>query len=214
MISNRLEEARYLGEALLWCGRPGDALDLVLEVLQRALPMEATMGFGAPLVVVARAAADLGEGQSDDVRAARAEQLRGLRDGAYRDPFAERPGIAAGAAEAAAWAAELARLTGTATVEHWTRAASAWDGIGRPHDAAYSRWRGAQVALDQGQGTVAARLLRRAATDARENVPLTAAIAASRLTRRTPVKASQSGQEGGIWDGRSRVRARAEGGRP
>ena len=54
LISNRLEEARFLGEALLWCGRPGDALDLLLEVLHRALATDAAMACGAPLVVAAR----------------------------------------------------------------------------------------------------------------------------------------------------------------
>jgi tetratricopeptide (TPR) repeat protein len=177
MIMNRMEEARHLGEALLWCDRPEAALHLLLDVLDQALPLDATTGCGAALVVAARAAADLGEGQGDGPRLARAEQLQGLLDGAARYPFTERPGVSTAGAEAAAWAAELARLTGTATVGHWTRASHAWDGLGRPHDAAYSRWRGAQVALATGQGTVAARLLRRAATDARENVPLTAAIA-------------------------------------
>jgi hypothetical protein len=75
--------------------------------------------------------------------------------------------------------AVLARLRGTAAVEHWTRAAADWDGAQRPHDAAYCQWRGAQVAMAQGQGTIAARLLRRAALNAREHVPLSAAIAAT-----------------------------------
>ena len=39
--------------------------------------------------------------------------------------------------------------------------------------------RAARVALAQGQGTVAARVLKRAARDAREHVPLSAAIAAT-----------------------------------
>ena len=50
----------------------------------------------------------------------------------------------------------------------------------RPHEAAYCRWRAAQAALRDGQGTVAARLLKRAAADAREHVPLSQAIAATR----------------------------------
>ena len=58
----------------------------------------------------------------------------------------------------------------------WTLAASAWDKLTRPHDAAYCRWRAGQAALATGQATVAVKLLRRAATDAREHVPLLAAI--------------------------------------
>ena len=52
-----------------------------------------------------------------------------------------------------------------------------WDKLGRPHDAAYCRWRRRQAAIADGQRTIAERLLRRAARDAREHVPLAAAIA-------------------------------------
>jgi hypothetical protein len=75
------------------------------------------------------------------------------------------------------WAAESARLIRTATVDHWVRAATHWDRLGRPHDSAYCRWRAAQVAQATGQGSVAGRLLKRAARDAREHVPLASAIA-------------------------------------
>ena len=78
--------------------------------------------------------------------------------------------------------AELARAVRADHVAVWAGAARLWDGLGRPHDAAYCRWRGAQVALRDRQGTVAARLLKRAATDAREHVPLSAAVAAATLT--------------------------------
>ena len=77
------------------------------------------------------------------------------------------------------WEAELARLEDTGSVDQWARAATGWDRLTRPHDAAYCRWRAAQVALREGQGTVAARLLKRAATAAREHVPLSHAIAAT-----------------------------------
>jgi hypothetical protein len=64
-------------------------------------------------------------------------------------------------------------------VDLWVAAATEWDRINRPHDAAYSRWRAAQVALATGQATMAATLLRRAARDARENVPLLDDISAT-----------------------------------
>lgn len=66
----------------------------------------------------------------------------------------------------------------------WTRAAAAWDGLARPHDAAYCRWRAAQVALREGEGTLAGRLLARAAAEAREHVPLSRAITATRAAAR------------------------------
>ena len=72
---------------------------------------------------------------------------------------------------------ELARLHGTDTVDSWLMAARDWDQLDRPHDSAYCRWRAAQVALREGRGTLAVRLLRKAAVDAREHVPLSEAIA-------------------------------------
>jgi len=62
-------------------------------------------------------------------------------------------------------------------LELWAETARRWDRLGRLPDAAYCRWRGAQVALTAGQGTIALRLLRRAAREAREHVPLSLAIA-------------------------------------
>jgi hypothetical protein len=73
-------------------------------------------------------------------------------------------------------AAELARAARRDRLATWADAARGWDGLGRPHDVAYCRWRGAQVALREGQTTAATKLLRRAARDAREHVPLSAAI--------------------------------------
>jgi hypothetical protein len=80
--------------------------------------------------------------------------------------------------------AELARHDGAATTALWSAAATNWDAVHRPHDAAYSRWRAAQCALREGRGVVAARLLTRAAIDAREHVPLSEAIAALRTDAR------------------------------
>lgn len=82
--------------------------------------------------------------------------------------------------------AELARITGSDTVEDWVRAAGIWDRAQRPHDAGYCRWRAADRALTGRQGTLAARLLRRATRDARGHAPLTGAIA--RTARMHPVK--------------------------
>jgi tetratricopeptide (TPR) repeat protein len=99
----------------------------------------------------------------------------------------ERSGLGAGTtaddayleAHRSAARAELARHDGVATAALWAAAATRWDGLHRPHDAAYCRWRAAQCALRDGQATVAARLLKRAAADAREHVPLSEAIAAT-----------------------------------
>jgi hypothetical protein len=131
------------------------------------------------LATLARAqadAADARRARASDRQAVRAG-MEDLRAGAAVDPFGADALGADVSANQAVWSAELARLEGADSVEHWTRAAAAWDRLARPHDAAYCRWRAAQCALREGRGTVAARLLKRAATDAREHVPLSGAIA-------------------------------------
>ena len=129
------------------------------------------------LVAAARAAADLG-GAAGAARATHARhvdlfQRSGLPEpGQQAEPYL--------AVHSAAWAAEMARLSGGASVDQWVHVARAWDELSRPHDAAYCRWRAAQCALGDGQGTLAANLLTRAARDAREHVPLSDALAATR----------------------------------
>ena len=75
-----------------------------------------------------------------------------LRDGAVDDPFEPLPADPARAALASAWTAETLRLAGRATVETWVAAARGWDRLSRPHEAAYCRWRAAEVALRTGHG--------------------------------------------------------------
>ncbi len=64
----------------------------------------------------------------------------------------------------------------------WAAAVKEWDKIGRPFEASYARWRGAQAALATGQGTLAIRLLQRAGKDARDHLPLAEAIRATQPT--------------------------------
>jgi hypothetical protein len=82
----------------------------------------------------------------------------------------------------AARAAELSRLDARPRPDLWAAAAKEWDPIGRPFESAYARWRGAQAALATGQGTLANRLLSRAGKDARDHLPLAAAIRATHRT--------------------------------
>ena len=71
------------------------------------------------------------------------------------------------------------RLAGGHDVRPWLAAASAWDTLGRPHDAAYARWRAAQAHIATGQAGRVPALLRRAARDAREHQPLLAVVLAT-----------------------------------
>ncbi|MBD3926157.1 AAA family ATPase [Nocardioides cavernae] len=153
----------------LWTGRPAAAAERVLAVLRTGEGTEEPAMLAPVLVLAARAAADL----RDPVLGTELRDLRGRLTG---DPFAPHPHLARPVAEGATWSAELARLEGAGTVDIWVVAAGTWDGLRRPYDAAYCRWRAAQVAQATGQGTMAGRLLKRAAADARGHVPLSDAV--------------------------------------
>ena len=59
----------------------------------------------------------------------------------------------------------------------WQQAATAWDALSRPHPAAYARWRQAETLLATSGGRAsAATVLRTAARQASQHVPLSMAI--------------------------------------
>jgi hypothetical protein len=183
----------------LWRGLPARALVRIGDGIADETATSWSPYTGSLLLLAARAAADVA--RSDP---ARRQALADRVDGWHRqfspDPLSPDATHAAASATRSAWRAELARLAGTAHVTHWTGAAEQWDLVGRPHEAAYCRWRAAEVALRDGQGTLATRLLRRAHAQARGHVPLLAAIDRCRAdvpatrvgaptTGRTPVAA-------------------------
>jgi tetratricopeptide (TPR) repeat protein len=181
-VANRVERALAAPAADLWCGRPQRAYDRLTSALNESLSIEdPAADIGGLLVLAARAAADMAAESRGDalLRATLAHELEDLMARAARDPFdgsgfhSDRP------AQRVTWDAELARLSGSPSLERWAKAAAAWDELGRVHDSAYCRWRGAQAALGGGQGTTAARLLRRAERDAQEHVPLLDSIRAT-----------------------------------
>jgi hypothetical protein len=163
----------------LWSGDPAAAagcLDRALGFLGTdALALEAAAAFA----LHARTAADLADAaRADDAgRAELRRQAEAVRAGSATDPFGPQAFGADLEAHTATWRNELDRLLVRDHAQSWVHAASLWDALHRPHDAAYCRWRAAQCALRDGQGTVAARLLRKAAADAREHAPLSRAIA-------------------------------------
>jgi tetratricopeptide (TPR) repeat protein len=168
-------------EVELWAGHLDAALDLLREALDVSLPTQAVY-IGAPLLCLhARVLADrLDKANATAARRRTAtQQLHDLKARALSDPFAQNPLHAAIPAMTHLWRAELARIDGTATIESWVRAATAFDRLTWPHDAAYCRWRAAQVAQRTGEGTLATRLLNRAAADARTHVPLSETISAT-----------------------------------
>jgi hypothetical protein len=181
---NHLNSAHWIAIAQLWKGDPAAAWAAVIPAMEGLLESATLADYGGSFATAARAAADLarrpdGRDHAQHLRAT----LDGLRGRALVDPLGPGPAPIVRPAVTAQWHAELARIDDLDTVEQWSLAATSWDAFSSPHDAAYCRWRASQVALREGQGAVAARLLKRAATEAREHVPLQAAIRATGQAR-------------------------------
>jgi len=170
-----LETLGRVAEVDFWHGATHLILPRLLHDIEVTVESNPVREIVPALVAAARGAAeeagrhseegDPAPSQARDLIARVTVRLNG-RD--QRDPYLR--------AYLATAEAEVARAFGRHDPGPWTRVASAWDVLTRPHDAAYCRWRAAQATLREGHGTVAARLLKRAAAGAREHVPLSRAI--------------------------------------
>lgn len=174
-----LDLATVTAAVAIWNDRPGQGWTRVQPAIDAHAGSAPPAMLLPPLVVGARAVADLAA-RGGEVHALRAELLDLHQRGVGRRPA---PAFRSRAALDATFAAELARLDGSDPPRVWQAAGSAWSDLGRPYDAAYCRWRGAQAALRDGHGTAAVRLLNRAVVDARGHQPLLAAIEATRSGR-------------------------------
>ena len=115
---------------------------------------------------------------------AQAEQLRRLAEEMHADPFAEHAFFVTAAAEGADWRAELGRCRQDDTVPTWEAAAQGWEALGRPHRAAYARWRQAEALLGIGQRPEAITTIAKAWRQADQHEPLMTAIRAwARMAR-------------------------------
>lgn len=167
-------------EVALWAGEVDSAVALLERAMDVVLTVDAARRAGDVLVLLARAVADsVGQTTDQGQRATAHDELVRWRSRCAVDPLGPRAVAVATPVLRTQWKCELARILGRGTADLWDRAASGWGRLHRPHDAAYCRWRAAQCALREGRGTLAARLLTRAASDAREHVPLSEAIAAT-----------------------------------
>jgi DNA-binding CsgD family transcriptional regulator/tetratricopeptide (TPR) repeat protein len=167
-------------EALLWAGRPVDALRETRRALALFHVPDLTILCGRLLTAGMRACADLaGQARArrdpaaaEDAVAA-ADELVSWVGQMGSVPFTDHPTVAAIPAERATWDAERTRLTGDSDPAAWAAAAKTWDSLSCPHRAGYARWRQAQAQLDAGQpATAAASALRGAAVAADGHEPL------------------------------------------
>jgi hypothetical protein len=163
----------------LWRGLPARALDRIGDGIAGETATSWSPYTGSLLCLAARAGADVAEADPAR-RAVLAARLSDWQRQWCTDPLAPEAAHAAAPATRSTWRAELARLHGVAQLQHWVGAAEQWDLVGRPHEAAYSRWRAGELALHEGRETLARRLLRRAHAQARGHVPLLGVVDRSR----------------------------------
>jgi DNA-binding CsgD family transcriptional regulator len=190
-VGFQVENDAWESELLLWCGEPELAYEQTHTLLKQVTQVDqgALSGplrtFAGPLLILAvRACADLAErartqrnlkASADAQRDT--EELVGLHAVMTPDPFTAGPLRPTASADGATWQAEWSRLEGQSDVALWERAATAWDALSRPHRAAYTRWRQAEALLARRGGREAASaVLRVAAAQATQHVPLSAAI--------------------------------------
>ena len=179
---NLVNRAHWIAVAQLWLRQPEEAWSGLLPAIEGIVDTVTVRDAGLSFALLARAAADLADERRDRAEALRSTLVQ-LRRRAAVDPLCPAPAPITRAAAEAEWEAQLHRIDLRDSVEQWVAAAGAWDILHAPHDAAYCRWRAALVALRGDQGSLATRLLRRAATDARQHVPLSEAIEATARRR-------------------------------
>jgi DNA-binding CsgD family transcriptional regulator len=184
-------------ELSLWAGDPdapvADALTMLADLVDTGLVAFA----GELFVMTARACADCTElararGDTARLRDIQADsgRLADLHAAAKADPFAPRPLPVTGKAHGRSWHAEWTRLRGEHDPQAWHEAAAAWEALSRPHRAAYARWRQAEALLAQPYGRApATEILRTAARQAAQHLPLSAAI--SELAHRARIDVAE-----------------------
>ncbi len=189
-------------EALLWAGRPGEALRETRRALALFKVPDLTILSGRLLTAGMRACADLAEQararRDQSAAMAAADAADGLAAWVERMggvPFADHPTVATIPAERATWDAERTRVAGPGDPGAWDSAAKAWQDLNCPHRAGYAWWRQAEAQLDAGQpAAAAAGPLRAAAAAADGHAPLLAQIRTLAERARIPLHPAAAGE--------------------
>src|SRR5271166_4532423 len=197
------ESAPRAAEAMLWAGRPGDALRETRRALALYKAPDLTILSGRLLAAGMRACADLAgqaRARRDQYAAAdAADAADGLAtwvEQMGRVPFTGHPFVATIPAWHATWDAERTRVAGPGDPGAWDGAAKAWQDLSWPHRAAYAWWRQAEAQLDAGQpAAAAAGPLRAAAAAAGGHAPLLAQVRALAERARIPLQAPAAAGE-------------------
>ena len=196
------ESAPRAAEALLWAGRPGDALREIRRALALFKGPDLTILSGRLLTAGMRACADLaGQARARRDQSAAADAADAA-DGLAtwvgrmgRAPFTDHRYLATIPAERATWEAERTRVAGPGDPGAWDGAAKAWQDLSCPHRAGYAWWRQAEAQLDAGQpAAAAAAALRAAAAAADGHAPLLAQIRTLAERARIPLQPAAAGE--------------------
>jgi DNA-binding CsgD family transcriptional regulator len=182
-----LETAAKIGqlraEFALWNGDPASAVDIVRQPLKRLVGTDEEWLTTKLLVLGMRARADLAAdaaARQDPAAAGNVaalhEELLDMVSSMRSDVFAEHAFFVTAAAEGALFRAEHERCLVHSAIDAWLAAALAWEDLGHPHRAAYSRWRHAEALLTHGQRADAADTLTLAWLSADQHSPLRAQI--------------------------------------
>lgn len=188
-------------ELSVWTGQPSAALDEVRSFLGRIVDTDEVLFCSQLLALGMRTCADLAETgralrdrEGTHEALAAGDTLAGLREQMAADPFAEHPFVVTIPAERALWEAERSRLLGSSDPAAFQRAAEYWEGLRRPHRAAYAQWRHAEALLTSGHPPAAlAESLRRSAAAAHGHAPLLGAVSA--LARRARIRLDNAGRQ-------------------
>src|SRR6516225_6973265 len=191
-------------EAMLWTGRPGEALRETRRALALFKAPDLTILSGRLLAAGMRACADLAEqararhdGPAITAAVAAADDLADWVGRMGGVPFTDHPTVATIAAERATWDAERTRVAGPGDPAAWDGAAKAWQDLSCPHRAGYAWWRQAQAQLDAGQpAAAAAGPLRAAAEAAGGHAPLLAQIRTLAERARIPLQSPPADDPG------------------
>ena len=168
----------------IWRGDPACSLPYAVGVLDHNATTNQNRLSGGLFALTMRACADLAETAraANDAQllaqaTVQAQHLMDLVATTRGDPFADLRVMPRNRAFGKSWHAELARLRGQSDPDAWAEAATAWNNLERPFRTAYARWRQAETILaHRGSRTEASHLLRAAAAQSREHVPLHNAI--------------------------------------
>ena len=196
------ESAPRAVEAMLWTGRPGDALQETRRALALFRAPDLTILSGRLLMAGMWACADLAEqararhdGPAITAAVAAAEGLADWVERMGGVPFTDHPYVAVIPAERATWDAERTRVAGPGDPGAWDGAAKAWQDLSCPHRAGYAWWRQAEAQLDAGQpAAAAAGPLRAAAAAADGHAPLLAQIRTLAERARIPLHPAPAGE--------------------